>query len=135
VMVQDAFRTGAIKITRTRRWPQFPSTVAPAVRDVLQREAAAQYAREEVRWIDVARFPEERDEQHSTAFTDPAARAALERFAREYATLAARRSRRHESSPLPENVRRNLESLGYVDPSPGPVFPEPDVSLPPPRTS
>jgi arylsulfatase A-like enzyme len=132
VMVEDAFRRGPIKVTRTRRWPQFPADVAPALKAALQKEAAAQYEREELRWIDLERFPTERDDEHSTGFTDAAARAALDAFRREYTALAGSR-RRHES-PLPENVRLRLESLGYVDTRSGPEFPEPDVVLPPPRS-
>ena len=134
VMVQDAFRTGSIKITRTRSWPQFPSTVPAEVQQDLRREAAAQYEREQLAWIDVGRFPGEPDERALSGFTDPTARTALARFQQEYATLVARRHRRHENSPLPENIRRNLESLGYVDAAPGPAFSEPDVVLPPPRS-
>ncbi len=135
VVVQDAFRTGAIKITRTRSWPQFPGDAPADVQAALRREAAAQYEREQLAWLDVTRFPAEPADRHTSTFTDPTARAALDRFRREYATLATRRSRRHEESPLPENIRQSLESLGYVDTSPGPVFKEPDVVLPPPRDS
>jgi len=97
---------------------------------VFAQEAAAQYAREQLRWIDVARFPDEREAAQSTAFADPAPRAALAAFRAQYEALVG--LRRHRTSPLPESVRRNLESLGYVDRGPGPVFPEPDVVLPPP---
>ena len=131
VMVQDAFRRGAIKITRTRMWPQFPAGVAPDVKAAFQAEAAAQYAREEVRWIDVQRAPGEPGDGHSKRFTDPSVRAALDAFRRDYTELATLR-RRH-TSPLPLNVRLKLESLGYVDRASGPAFPEPDVLLPPPR--
>jgi hypothetical protein len=133
VVVQDVFRTGPLKITRTRSWPQFPSGLGAELREILHREAAAQYAREELRWIDVERFPAEPEERHASRFTDPEVRAAHEAFRREYAALVARRSRRREGSPVPENVRRNLESLGYVDTTAAAAFPEPDVVLPPPR--
>jgi len=131
VMVQDAFRRGPIKITRTRMWPQFPAGVAPDVKAAFHAEAAAQYAREQLRWIDVQRAPGEPDDGHSTRFTEPPVRAALDAFRREYTELASLR-RRH-TSPLPLNVRLKLESLGYVDRASGPAFPEPDVLLPPPR--
>jgi len=130
VTVQDAFRRGPLKITRARSWPQFPADAPPALAAVFAQEAAAQYGREQLRWIDVARFPDERDGAHSTAFADPAPRAALGAFRAEYEALVG--LRRHRTSPLPESVRRNLESLGYVDRGPGPAFPEPDVVLPPP---
>lgn len=99
----------------------------------LQAEAASQYEREDLRWIDVDRFPDEPAGQQSTQFTDPAARAALDAFRRTYAALTGLRPHRRDGSPLPENVRRNLESLGYVDAPSGARFPEPDVLLPPPR--
>src|SRR5439155_1760236 len=124
VMVQDAFRRGAIKITRTRMWPQFPAGVAPDVKAAFQAEAAAQYAREEVRWIDVQRAPGEPGDGHSMRFTDPSVRAALDAFRREYTELATLR-RRH-TSPLPLNVRLKLVSLGSVSRGSGPSFPEPD---------
>jgi hypothetical protein len=66
VVVQDVFRTGPIKITRTRSWPQLPSALPPDLQEVLS-EAAAQYAREQLRWIDIERFPE-RDEEHVSDF-------------------------------------------------------------------
>jgi arylsulfatase A-like enzyme len=131
VMVQDAFRQGPIKMTRTRRWPQFPANVAPELRAVFEGEAARQYEAEQLGWIDVERFPDEPENQHSTAFTDAAARAALDAFRRQYEALVGFRGRRE--SPLPENVRLRLESLGYVQKASGPDFPEPDVVLPPPR--
>lgn len=132
VVVQDAFRRGPIKITRARRWPQFRAGLAPELNGVLQKEAAAQYEREQLRWIDVERFPDEPDDRQSTDFTDPAAHAALAAFRDEYAALLARRSA--HSSKLPQNVRLQLESLGYMEPATsGPQFPEPDIVLPPPR--
>ena len=133
VRVQDVFRRGPIKITRTRSWPQFPNGLAPSVQAVLHPEAVAQHDREELRWIDVERFPDERDEHYSTSFTDPAARAALDAFRTEYAALAGLRSLPHAVTPLPDHVRNALQGLGYVDPAAGPLFPEPDVLLPAPR--
>lgn len=132
IMVADGYRTGTLKVTRTRRWPQFPADLPADLKTVLQREAAAQYEREDIRWIDVARAPAEPEAEESTAFGPPAPRAALDAFRRAYAALASGRSRRHHGSPVPENVRLRLESLGYVDTGSGPEFPEPDVLLPPP---
>jgi hypothetical protein len=131
IMVQDAFRKGPIKITRMRMWPQFPANTAPELRAMFQAEAARQYDAEQIVWVDVERFANEPADRHSSDFTDQRARAALDLFRRQYETIVAARSR-HES-PLPENVRLRLESLGYVQKSSGPEFPEPDVVLPPPR--
>jgi hypothetical protein len=107
--------------------------LAPDLNTVLQREAAAQYEREQLRWIDIERFPDEPEDQFSTDFTAPAARATLDAFRREYGTLLALRSSRHSASKLPKNIRAQLESLGYIERSSGPEFPEPDLALPAPR--
>jgi arylsulfatase A-like enzyme len=131
IMVEDAFRTGALKLTRTRQWPQFPAGLRRDLNDILQAEAAKQYEQETVAWIDVERFADERPEQHSTRFADPGARTALDAFRREYSRLAPARKR--EESALPHNVRERLESLGYLERESGPTYPEPDVLLPPPR--
>jgi arylsulfatase A-like enzyme len=133
IVVQDAFRKGPIKVTRTRSWPQFPTGLAAGLEAILRSEADAQYARERLRWIDVERFPTEPEEQHSTRFADDGVRAVHADFRREYAGLLRLRSRARQGSPLPENIRRNLESLGYVDATATALFPEPDVVLPPPR--
>ncbi len=133
IVVHDAFWQGAIKIVRTRSWPQFQSGLASSLGAVLEREAAAQYDREQLRWIDLGRFPGEPDERYSTAFDEPAARAALEAFRGQYGELLALRAKRQPSSPLPRNVRAKLESLGYLERETGPAFPEPDLVLPPPR--
>ena len=130
VMVEDAFRAGPIKMTRSRTWPQFPADAPAAVRAAFQREAAAQYAREDLRWLDVARFPAEPPDRASTELGDAAAHAALDGFRRQYTALAARR--RRQTSPLPDTVRLRLESLGYVDTRAGPQYSEPDAVLPPP---
>jgi arylsulfatase A-like enzyme len=130
IMVEDGFRQGALKITRTRMWPQFPAGAGADLQLAFATEAANQYAREDLRWIDVDRFPAEPDAERSGDFGDPTARRALDGFRREYAGLLGFRSRR--TSPLPENVRARLESLGYVQDPGGAEFPEPDVVLPPP---
>jgi len=130
VMVEDGFRTGSVKITRVRMWPQFPADLATELRAEFEHEAAQQYAREDLGWVDLERSPDAADAARTTDFGTPAARAALDEFRRQYVTLAA--LRRRVVSPLPENVRRRVESLGYVTAS-GAAFPEPDVVLPPPR--
>jgi arylsulfatase A-like enzyme len=130
IMVQDVFRTGPLKVTRTRRWPQFPAGLRPELNAFLQAEAASQYARETVEWIDVKRFPTERPEEQSQRFTEPAARAALDAFRAEYARLAP--SRKRQETGVPQNIRQQLERLGYADGGSGPAFVEPNVVLPPP---
>lgn len=131
IMVQDAFRQGPLKILRTRSWPQFPADVDPALREVLAAEAGAQYAREELKWIDIERSPAEPEDQYSQDFGNAAASAALDSYRREYSELLALRRKEH-TSPLPQNVRDALERLGYGDTTSGAQYPEPDVVLPPP---
>jgi hypothetical protein len=133
VVVQDAYRRGAIKITRKRSWPQFHAGVSADVHAILQREAAAQYAREELHWVDVERFPDEPETQHSADFSDAAARAALAAFRADYTALLARRNEQRQASAIPHNVRQALESLGYIERATGPSFPEPDLVLPAPE--
>jgi hypothetical protein len=130
VMVEDGFRKGPVKIMRVRMWPQFPADIVTDLRAEFETEAARQYAREDLGWIDVERSPDVADDARATDFGTPAARAALDEFRRQYVALAG--LRRRVVSPLPENVRRRVESLGYVTAS-GAAFPEPDVVLPPPR--
>jgi hypothetical protein len=130
IMVQDGFRKGPIKITRTRLWPQFPTDVAPELKQLFDREAAAQYAREDLGWIDVERFAGEDPAHVARTFADPAAGDALRNFREQYGDLVTRRRRR--TSTVPQNVRRKLESLGYLETPSVAEFPEPDVVLPPP---
>jgi arylsulfatase A-like enzyme len=130
VIVQDGFRHGSIKVQRRRSWPQFQAGLAPDATAILQREAAAQYAQEELRWIDLAHRPSEPRAEYSTDFGDAAARDALAAFQRAYADALDHRPSEHRTSPLPHNVRRKLESLGYLERETGPSFPEPDLVLP-----
>ena len=120
VTVLEAFRQGAIKITRRRSWPQVPSDVAPELKPVLQHEADAQFQREDLDWIDVERFPAERESDHSTAFADPTARAALAAFRARYAAMLAHRTNA-PTATVPERLVPALKGLGYIDAS-SPAF-------------
>ena len=130
VVVQDGFRHGTIKVQRRRSWPQFQAGLAPDATAILQREAAAQYAQEELRWIDLGRRPSEPRAEYSTDFTGTAAREALAAFQHAYAEGLEHRPSEHRTSPLPHNIRSKLESLGYLERETGPAFPEPDLVLP-----
>src|SRR4029077_6970824 len=127
------FRTGSLKLTRIRSWPQPPAGLPADVGTVLRAEVAAQHQREDLRWVDVARAPTEPDTASSSDFSDPAVHAALDRFRREYTQLVSVR-RAAQPAPVPDGVRHALQGLGYVDAGSagGPAFPEPDVVLPPP---
>lgn len=130
VIVQDGIRYGTIKVQRRRSWPQFEAGLAPDATAILQREAAAQYAKEELRWIDLERLPAEPRDEYSTDFSGAAAREALAAFQRAYADGLEHRPSEHRTSPLPHNIRSKLESLGYLERETGPAFPEPDLVLP-----
>lgn len=132
ILVRDAFRGGDLKVFRHRTWPQFQAAVAPEVHQVLQSEAATQFGRERVRWLDVARAPQEPLDAYSTDFRTPAAATALTGFRDLYTRALERRAAEHHTSTLPHNVRAKLESLGYIERGGGPAFPEPDLVLPPP---
>ena len=45
------------------------------------------FRREQLDWIDIERFPGERDAERSTDFGDPSARAALAAFRAQYEAL------------------------------------------------
>ncbi len=131
VAVQEAFRREAIKITRARTWPEFPPDLPPRTATILRPETEARHAREQLSWIDVARFPAEPADTQSTDFAEPRARAALDAVRAMYARL--QRPRRTPAAPAPgAAVRHALEGLGYVDA--GSAAPVPGVRfvLPPP---
>jgi arylsulfatase A-like enzyme len=115
--VLEAFRQGAIKITRRRSWPQVPSDLAPDLKAILQPEADAQFQREDLYWIDVERFPAERESDQSTDFTDPAARAALAAFRTRYGEMLAHRTSA-PTAAVPPRLVPALKGLGYIEPSP-----------------
>jgi arylsulfatase A-like enzyme len=131
IKVDEAFRTGTLKVGRTRSWPQFPTNAPPAIADMLAREAASQYARDDLRWIDLHGATADPDAAWSRDFGDAAARAALHAFHARYAEVGPQR-RRPVKESVPINERQRLESLGYVSPAAGASFPEPDLALPPP---
>jgi arylsulfatase A-like enzyme len=132
IFVHDGFWSGSIKIQRTRSWPQFPTTLNAELAAILGREAAAQYEREQLRWIDLARSPHERESEYSTVFDAPAARTALARFRQQYRDVLEVRRARTGDTAVPDELREKLESLGYLDARGGPAFPEPNLVLPPP---
>ncbi len=130
VTVQEAYWRGHVKITRRRSWPQFAPTLAPDVRAVLQREADAQFGREELRWVDLTRAPAEREGDQSTDFVDAAARAALTEFRTRYRDMASLRTAPRSARP-PDDVVHKLQGLGYVDGSAAEFWAEsPDAVLP-----
>ena len=132
VVVHDGYRRGRIKITRTRSWPQFQADVASDVQTILATEAAAQYTREQLRWIDVERFPDEPDTRQSSDFSDPDARAVLDAFRQRVPHARGAAHRTPANFGHSRNIRRALESLGYIEHAGEPAFPEPGSPPPPP---
>ena len=114
VTVSEAFRRGSIKITRTRRWPQFAAAIPPEMHDAVEAEANARFRSEDLRWIDVKRFANEPEDAHSADFDDAVARAALDAFRDEYALSTP--IRRHAAAPsVAPHIQSALRALGYLD--------------------
>ena len=131
VTVQEAFRREAIKLTRARTWPEFPPDLPARSAAILRPETEAQHAREQLSWIDVARYPGEPDDARSSEFADPRARAALESVRGLYRRLLLPRRTPGTARPG-EAVRRALDGLGYVDTGAGAALPASRFALPPP---
>jgi arylsulfatase A-like enzyme len=130
IMVQDAFQQGTIKVTRSRRWPQFPAHLPTDLQTRLGPLAEREYAAEDLWWTDIATDPSEPDTAQVRSRDDPRARRTVAAFHDLYAEAMTRRHVAHAKVPV--NMRERLESLGYVQTASSPAFPEPDVVLPPP---
>jgi arylsulfatase A-like enzyme len=130
--VQEAFRFGSIKIVRRRRWPLIPPRLADAERAALQNQANRDFRREDLGWIDLARFPDEPTAAYSADFRNPAAHRALGAVRRRYRHLQATRALIAPDAPLQADLRAKLESLGYLDDSPAPTSPREGFVLPAP---
>ncbi len=111
--LQETYRKGPIKITRERSWPEVRGPVPPAAMAVIEKKRDEDYARERLVWIDLERHPEERAADHSSDFSDPRARAALEEFRDLYVELLRERTgarlQDDEDGPLV-----GLGGLGYT---------------------
>lgn len=130
--VQEAFWWREIKIVRTRRWPLFPPRLPAAERELLRDAADRQFRAEDLRWIDLARHPDEPTAGFQSTFDDPRAVAALEAFRTRYRALRSRR-RAVQAQPVDAETRSKLEGLGYVASSEeAPRSPRHGFVLPPP---
>jgi arylsulfatase A-like enzyme len=132
--VREAFRTGAIKVIRSRSWPLMPRGLSSSERSLLRLSAHSEFRNEDLAWIDLARHPDEPHEAFSSDFSDPRARAALDAFRVRYTDL-----RQHAETVTPRAVdpqlRSALEGLGYVEPEGVlPMTPRRGFVLPPPGT-
>ena len=116
VIVEEAFRTGSIKIVRRRRWPFGPAGLPAALAQSIYEASDEAYRQEQLAWVDLERSPGEAPDAFSTDFGPPAARAALDAFMALYARLTARASLRFDSAePLGTPLRQKLTGLGYVE--------------------
>ncbi len=129
VIVTETYRKGPIKVTRTKAWARAGEELYAQARATFRQTTAALDS-EELRWIDLERDPEEREENHSTDFSDSRARAALQEFHDVYGELAKLRSETHESR-TPEEVVALLRGLGYFG-SESWVVGDSELILPPP---
>jgi hypothetical protein len=125
-IVEEAYVTGSIKVVRRRRWPfgppGLPASVSRAIHDLGEQA----YRREELAWIDVARFPDEPPSAFSTRFDTPAAVEALRRFQDEYRRQTARAGVHFTASkPIGDVVQQKLAGLGYLA-----AGEEPDTAVP-----
>jgi arylsulfatase A-like enzyme len=110
----ETFRKGSIKITRERNWTHPLRRLSPKTDKMLRERSHAMRAVEKLRWIDLERHPDEREEDHSTDFGDPRVLALLREFHDRYAQLLEMR----RGADLLEDEERPLDALrglGYVD--------------------
>jgi len=111
VTIIETFRQGSLKLTRERSMPRWTGNLTAEDRKVVEEGIRASHA---LRWIDIEEHPEERPEQHSTDFSNPAARAALRAFRDRYRELLAHRGAVEVGEEDAELTAR-LRSLGYVE--------------------
>jgi arylsulfatase A-like enzyme len=112
-VVSETYRRGSIKVLRDVQWSAPLGRVPSDVAEHFASLAQDMRRRERLRWIDLAHSPAERDEDWSSDFSDPAARAALEEFHDRYAELLARRQRAAVRQLEPDEEVK-LRGLGYV---------------------
>ncbi|HEX6884219.1 MAG TPA: sulfatase [Planctomycetota bacterium] len=132
VRILESFWSGSLKLLRVRERLEPGQPLAADESAAFARAAAERFAREELRWIDLAAHPGEPEEAWSTDFSDPRARAALAEFRAAHAELGARRA----APPLvaeTEELVAALRGLGYVgQEAPQGTLAATDLLLPPP---
>jgi|GEM_PF-762621 len=115
LVLLETYREGPIKITREREWATLRQEVPSALGEVFERGNAAQRAREQLRWIDVERFPAEPVARHSRDFSEPRAAATLARFQALYRELLQRRAAAARGASSGRGDQSSaLEALGYA---------------------
>ncbi len=129
VIVTETYRKGSIKVTRTKSWARAGEPLDSQALASFEQKTA-ELESEDLRWIDLERQPEEREEDHSTDFSDSRARAVLQDFHDVYGELAKQRSGTQESK-APEELVALLRGLGYVG-SESWVVGASELILPPP---
>jgi hypothetical protein len=132
VRILESFWSGSLKLLRVRERLEPGQPLAADESAAFARAAAERFAREELRWIDLAAHPHEPESAWSTDFSEPRARAALAEFRTAHAELVARRV----APPLvaaTEELVAALRGLGYVgQEAPQGTLAATDLLLPPP---
>jgi arylsulfatase A-like enzyme len=111
--ILECYWDGSLKLRRERSLWSATEVLEPPQRTAFEAAAAAELAREELAWIDLAANPEESESAWSRDFSGARAREALERFRRDYARLAGAR----RTPPVAEEsgeLLAALRGLGYA---------------------
>ncbi len=131
-IVQEAFRFRSIKVVRRRRWMLLPPALPDAIRERAQREANAQFRKEELAWIDLAQSPADAPSAYSRNFRHPDAHRALGIIRRRYRELRGAGAVVASADPADAILRSKLVGLGYLEESAAPTSPRQGFVLPVP---
>jgi arylsulfatase A-like enzyme len=129
VTVQEAFRSGTIKVVRRRAWPLVPPGLSAEQRARLRAAAHEEFRNETLEWIDLARSPREELAAFSKDFSGAPAREALAAFRTRYQELRTRMRPVTAAAPSPQ-LRSALEGLGYLEEGAVPITPRHGFVLP-----
>ncbi len=114
IQVIETWRQGPIKVTRERAWVRADDSSPERLTEAVAHFYGEGSTVDVLRWIDLERFPDEREEDHSTDFTDLRAREALREFHDRYRELLAVRGRA-ASVETDAELMSLLNGLGYTD--------------------
>ena len=132
-MVTEAFRYGSIKIVRRRAWTLLPPDLPEGLRHKAREFSNERFRSEELKWIDLARFPDEQPAAYSSDFrASRPANYALGVIRRRYRRLVASRQLVVRDQPVNTVLRSKLAGLGYLGESEAPTSPLQGFLLPVP---
>lgn len=132
VTLLESYRQGPLKLVRERSWLRPLSAASPGATRRLVEESRRLREVETLRWIDLERFPDEREEEYSSDFDDPRARTALQAFHDLYAALLTQRGAAELSAEGDGHVAA-LQGLGYAGGlDRGAALASDEFTLPPP---